>query len=75
MTDEIKVCSMVEIKQETAHTPDDHDFHCVCSECGTSITANADFGADGRLLKVRFPICYCPNCKADIEKFIQYHGE
>lgn len=72
--EEIKVCSMVEIKQDTAYTPDDHDFHCVCSVCGTNITANADFGKDGRLLKVCFPICYCPNCKADIEKFIQYIG-
>ena len=70
-----KICSMIEIKQDTPHTPDDHDFHCACSECGTSITASADFDNNGRLLKVRFPICYCPNCKADIEQFIQYHGE
>ncbi len=63
---------MVELKPDHPHTDKDHDFHCMCSECGTSVTASANFTQEGRLLKVRFPIRYCPNCRADIVKFVQY---
>ena len=70
--DEMKTCEMLEVKPDHPHTNRDHDLHCVCSECGTKITATADFSQDGRLLKVRFPIRYCPNCSADIVKFVLY---
>ncbi len=70
--DKSETCAMIEIKPERPHYGNDHDFHCACSECGAKITARADFSQDGQLLKVRFPIRYCPNCSADIVKFVQY---
>lgn len=72
MSNDFKTCAMVEVKQERKHFELDKKICCECSECRTRITADAEFDNNGRLIKVAFPLCYCPNCRADIEKFIQY---
>lgn len=72
---EVKECAMIETKPDKPHAQGSHDFHCKCSECGTEITAEADFDKNEKLIGVRFPMCICPNCKALIEKFVSYHGE
>lgn len=68
----LQSCAMIEIKQENEHSELDKKICCECSECGTRITADAEFDSNGKLRKVAFPLNYCPNCRADIEKFIQY---
>ena len=71
---EKKICSMVELKPEHKHTADDRLLYCECSICKSRITAMADFDAEGTLVKVVFPLNYCPNCKAEIERFILYRN-
>lgn len=67
-----KVCSMNEVKPIRKHTFYEHGFRCACSLCNYEIDASADFTKDGKLIKVCYPINYCPNCGAEIEKFTQY---
>ena len=73
--DETKTCKMLEVKPDRPHTNKDHELHCVCSKCGTQITANVEFSPKMQLLKITFPIRYCPNCKAEIESFVLYHED
>ena len=73
--DEMKTCKMLEVKPNQPHTNRDRYLHCVCSECEAKIAANADFTKDGRLIKVYFPTHYCPNCRADIVKFVLYFAD
>ena len=68
----LKSCLMIEIPRNIAHTKSDKDITCECSECNHKITASADFNSNGRLLKVYFPIHTCPNCGADIVRFVLY---
>ena len=70
-----KVCSMNEIKPIRKHEIYDHNFVCECSLCNNRITATADFDKKGNLTKVYYHINFCPNCGAEIEKFVQYGDE
>lgn len=72
MEDKKITCSMNELKPDEKHTAQDRMILCECSNCKHTITATAEFDDDGRLLKACFPINYCPNCKAEIERFVQY---
>lgn len=68
--DEKKVCSMIEACPDLEHSVGKEDLQFVCSECGRKITATAEFGVFERLEKVSYPLCYCPNCNADIKEFV-----
>lgn len=70
-----KTCSMVELKPEHKHTAKDRLLYCECSNCKNRITASAEFDKGGNLIKVSFPINYCPNCKAEIERFTLYQDD
>lgn len=71
---EKKTCSMIELKPEHKHTADDRSIYCECNVCKSRIIAMADFDKEGHFVKATFPLNHCPNCKAEIERFILYRN-